>query len=51
VEGKGVPRKYYHITGAGRKEQQRLAGEWQSFAAAIGRILKSTNGSSPSRRR
>lgn len=37
---RGVPRKYYRLTPAGRAELDRLAGEWRAFAGAMNRLLK-----------
>lgn len=37
---RGVPRKYYRITDAGRRELDRLAAEWREFAAGIDAILE-----------
>lgn len=37
---RGVPRKYYRITGEGRAEARRLAAEWRTFAAAVDAILE-----------
>lgn len=39
AEGRGVPRKYYHITVAGRAELDRLTAEWRAFSASIDRVL------------
>ena len=36
---RGVPRKYYQLTAAGRHELARLKHEWQSFASAMARLL------------
>ena len=40
---RGVPRKYYSLTAAGRKELARLTEEWTSFAKAMKHLLD-TNG-------
>lgn len=37
---RGVPRKYYRLTPAGRDELERLTHEWTSFAKAMGRLLR-----------
>jgi DNA-binding PadR family transcriptional regulator len=37
---RGVPRKYYRLTDAGRDELARLTTEWTTFAAAMDRLLK-----------
>ena len=36
---RGVPRKYYALTGTGREHLQRLTGEWTKFAGAMARLL------------
>jgi PadR family transcriptional regulator PadR len=41
---RGVPRKYYRTTAAGRAELARLVGEWRAFADTISAILD-THGS------
>ena len=35
----GRRRKYYALTGAGRRELQRRTAEWRTFADAVGGIL------------
>jgi PadR family transcriptional regulator PadR len=37
---RGVPRKYYRLTAAGRDELERLTHEWTTFAKAMTRLLK-----------
>jgi PadR family transcriptional regulator len=37
---RGVPRKYYRLTDAGREELGRLTHEWTSFAKAMARLLR-----------
>jgi len=37
---RGVPRKYYRLTGEGQEELQRLRDEWTTFAKAMARLLK-----------
>jgi PadR family transcriptional regulator, regulatory protein PadR len=37
---RGVPRKYYRLTDAGRDELVRLKEEWTSFAKAMARLLR-----------
>ena len=37
---RGVPRKYYALTGTGREHLQRLTGEWTKFAGAMARLLR-----------
>jgi PadR family transcriptional regulator PadR len=36
---RGVPRKYYRLTEAGRTELARLTQEWNAFAGAMARLL------------
>jgi PadR family transcriptional regulator PadR len=36
---RGVPRKYYRLTGAGRTELEQLRREWTTFADAMSRLL------------
>src|SRR5262245_23707059 len=38
---RGVPRKYYRLTNAGREELTRLTEEWTTFAKAMTRLLRS----------
>jgi PadR family transcriptional regulator PadR len=38
--GRGVPRKYYRLTGAGRQELEHLTHEWTAFAKAMTKLLK-----------
>ena len=37
---RGVPRKYYRLTDAGREELQRLTREWTSFAKTMTKLLR-----------
>jgi PadR family transcriptional regulator, regulatory protein PadR len=37
---RGVPRKYYRLTAAGRQELARLTHEWTTFAKAMERLLR-----------
>ena len=37
---RGVPRKYYRLTDAGRDELERLTHEWTTFAKAMNRLLR-----------
>jgi PadR family transcriptional regulator, regulatory protein PadR len=37
---RGVPRKYYRLTQAGREELVRLTYEWSNFAKAMTRLLR-----------
>ena len=37
---RGVPRKYYRLTEAGREELVRLTHEWSTFATAMTRLLR-----------
>jgi PadR family transcriptional regulator PadR len=36
---RGVPRKYYRLTDAGREELTRLTREWTTFAEAMTKLL------------
>jgi PadR family transcriptional regulator len=37
---RGVPRKYYRLTRAGREELGRLTDEWTTFAEAMAALLR-----------
>jgi PadR family transcriptional regulator PadR len=37
---RGVPRKYYRLTKAGQAELANLTHEWNTFASAIGKLLR-----------
>lgn len=37
---RGVPRKYYRLTGAGRAELASLTHEWTTFVKAMTRLLR-----------
>jgi PadR family transcriptional regulator PadR len=37
---RGVPRKYYRLTDAGRAELERLTYEWTTFAKAMNKLLR-----------
>ena len=37
---RGVPRKYYQLTDAGRAELAQLEREWTEFASAMSKLLK-----------
>ena len=37
---RGVPRKYYRLTSAGREELRQLSQEWTSFSDAMARLLR-----------
>ena len=37
---RGVPRKYYRLTDAGRSELDRLTHEWTTFARAMSKLLR-----------
>ena len=39
---RGVPRKYYRLTDAGRRELQLLVRDWTTFAGAMARLLENT---------
>lgn len=41
---RGVPRKYYRITPAGKEEHDRLVVEWREFAAGLNAILERKGG-------
>jgi PadR family transcriptional regulator PadR len=36
---RGVPRKYYRLTEAGRQELERMTREWTAFSNAITRLI------------
>lgn len=36
----GHPRKYYSLTGAGRKRARHMATTWKEFAAGLGRLVE-----------
>ena len=36
---RGVPRKYYRLTDAGRAELERLRHEWNTFVTAMAQLL------------
>ena len=40
TQERGVPRKYYQLTRAGRTELARLTAEWTTFATAMTRLLR-----------
>ncbi len=40
---RGVPRKYYRLTGLGRKYMDARLAEWKEFTTAIGRLLEGSN--------
>ena len=37
---RGVPRKYYRLTPAGRDELTQLTHEWTTFSTAMARLLR-----------
>ena len=37
---RGVPRKYYRLTDAGRQELARLTHEWTAFSKAMSKLLR-----------
>jgi PadR family transcriptional regulator PadR len=39
TQERGVPRKYYRLTDAGRTELARLTHEWTTFAEAMSKLL------------
>ena len=44
---RGVPRKYYRLTEAGRQELARLTHEWTTFARAMARLLDTAEEQKP----
>ena len=40
---RGVPRKYYALTEAGREELQRLTDEWTTFAKTMAKLLRTND--------
>jgi PadR family transcriptional regulator PadR len=40
TQERGVPRKYYQLTGIGRDELAQLTREWTTFASAMGKLLR-----------
>ena len=40
TQERGVPRKYYRLTDAGREELARLTHEWTTFAKAMSKLLR-----------
>jgi PadR family transcriptional regulator PadR len=40
---RGVPRKYYRLTGAGRAELAQLTQEWKTFSTAMANLLGETH--------
>ena len=41
---RGVPRKYYRLTDAGRAELERLRHEWNTFVSAMAQLLANEEG-------
>ena len=41
---RGVPRKYYQLTDAGRAELARLKHEWNTFVTAMAQLLANEEG-------
>ena len=41
---RGVPRKYYRLTDAGRAELARLKDEWSTFVTAMAQLLANEEG-------
>jgi PadR family transcriptional regulator PadR len=39
TQERGVPRKYYRVTSAGKKQVDRLVGEWRTFVDAVESLL------------
>lgn len=42
--GRGVPRKYYRLTAAGRQHLATLLAEWRAFVGAVERLLATEGG-------
>jgi PadR family transcriptional regulator PadR len=40
---RGVPRKYYRLTEAGREELGQLKAEWNAFASSMAKLLGQEN--------
>lgn len=40
TQDRGVPRKYYRLTPAGRDELERLEAEWTTFTKAMAKLLR-----------
>ena len=40
---RGVPRKYYRLTGSGRKYLEARMAEWTEFTAAISRVMEGSD--------
>jgi PadR family transcriptional regulator PadR len=40
TQDRGVPRKYYRLTAAGRSELERLEDEWTTFTKAMAKLLR-----------
>ena len=47
---RGVPRKYYRLTIAGRAELARLTAEWETFTAGVDAVLARQREQRPMRR-
>ena len=39
TQGRGMPRKYYRMTDAGRAQYGTLVAQWQTFVRAISQII------------
>ena len=39
-QGRGVPRKYYGLTKAGKHHLDSLRDQWRAFSAAVDRLLE-----------
>jgi PadR family transcriptional regulator PadR len=44
MQERGVPRKYYRLTPAGREELATLGREWTAFSKAMARLLRDEEG-------
>ena len=40
TQERGVPRKYYRLTAAGREELRQLEEEWTTFTKAMAKLLR-----------
>lgn len=40
TQERGVPRKYYRVTGAGSQQMRELEAEWRAFTGAVDRLLE-----------
>jgi PadR family transcriptional regulator, regulatory protein PadR len=47
TQDRGVPRKYYGITDAGRAEMHRQVEQWRGFVAVVSSLVNDTQGAEP----